>query len=235
MRDPVLYGPILSSPTPEVASGSAEWGHLEAWLATPALTGEGATDAEKIEIYIRVLVAADIKTRPKETKADPYRKAMRDLVVDEFLGDLDGLNEHVLMNPDLRLPTAYNRVPAQIFEDWCKTMGIMRGPGPVFTGYSQLHKSKRSADGTTERGKVMTECKALSRPRGPSAEEKKQMEDYATILKDGLKGAVNDGTKPPVRAFEALVYFINSAAAITEWEKYKKAVFPRTNITFKVQ
>jgi len=204
-------------------------------LATPALTGEGATDAEKIEIYIRVLVAADIKTRPKETKADPYRKAMRDLVVDEFLGDLDGLNEHVLMNPDLRLPTAYNRVPAQIFEDWCKTMGIMRGPGPVFTGYSQLHKSKRSADGTKNET-TMTECKALSRPRGPSAEEKKQMEDYATILKDGLKGAVNDGTKPPVRAFEALVYFINNVGAVAKWEDYRdeKRIYDVVDITFEV-
>ena len=150
---------------------------------------------------------------------DKCRRAIREKILSTpaYSQDINTLNNEVLQK-DITFPS--NKLRGEIFEQWLNQRGSTLGQyskHPTFfqRDYPFIQKTKRQADGYS--GTTLLEAKVSKdvAGRGPSSDERKQMEDYAGLLDAGASWKPNLNTPPIV--FNHVKYTFNDENTMNKW------------------
>ena len=219
---------------------TSEIGKTSSGLKIKVIT-EGEMTEEQllklIKIYDKIITAAGASTQKTElitlkkspvttNKKDKYRKAMRKIVVEKYKYDLPALHQNIISNTSLF--DGNNRLPGQIFEEWMQTYhpNLMGASQPYIPKDKSADNQKRLADGfvkgtTKAGGDILTECKAIAKPRKPQGEEISQIASYnANIPGDWL---LKQSSGPPIsKRFVHVNYTFSNEKCAQMWEEALK-------------
>jgi hypothetical protein len=212
-KDNAKYPAVCIDPKGVLAYGEAE--------------GFSASDEEKIAEYQKVLRAAKIAptTWPEIEEAEAYLRKMRQMVVAQYAGDLEGLDTDII---SAKLVSAsYNKAIGEIFEEWCEAnKALVRRPAPEFILVSNDGElQKRVADAHIEGTTTLVEMKAISTKTGPTTEQKDQMKAYYRIISEAIPWIRGPETSDRV-TFSIVRYMFNNQVIANEWKATLDELLP---------
>jgi Domain of unknown function (DUF4157) len=193
------------------------------YVASPGKKKKGPHDAKKIEVYILILKKLGMAPIANEKDAGKYREKMRDAIAEKFKNETVGVLNTKVFKSDV-IPAPQNRIRGDIFEVWLQKNNLLDRQSPVFDDakYKELAK-KRIADGI--RGTMLVDAKVRRPTVKPSPADKKQMEDYYSIILN-KRVAVNQSDLVVKGPFTGVIYIFSDKSLISLWAPSLKELIP---------